>query len=70
MAGTSLLIGTEVTDVLRTLRSNGIEVTEIHDHMLTETQRIIFKHFWANDGVIKLAMARRAALDKIARAKS
>lgn len=70
MAGTSLLIGTEVTDVLRTLRSNGIEVTEIHDHMLTETQRIISKHFWANDGVIKLAMARRAALDKIASAKS
>ncbi len=70
MAGTSLLIGTEVTDVLRTLRSNGIEVTEIHDHMLTETQRIIFKQFWANDGVIKLAMARRVALDKIASAKS
>jgi len=34
---------------VRTLRANGIEVTAIHSHMLTEEPRIIFLHFWAND---------------------
>jgi hypothetical protein len=34
-----VLIGSEVTDVVRTLRSNGIEVTAIHSHMLTEQPR-------------------------------
>ena len=40
---------------VRTLRSNGIDVTAIHSHMLTEQPRIIFMHFWANDDAIKLA---------------
>jgi len=29
------------------LRANGIEVTAIHSHMLTEQPRLIFLHFWA-----------------------
>jgi hypothetical protein len=70
ITGDFVLIGTEVTDVLRTLRSNGIEVTAIHSHMLTETPRIIFMHFWANDDAVKLAKGLRAALDKTASAKS
>jgi hypothetical protein len=70
ITGDFVLIGTEVTEVLRTLRSNGIEVTAIHSHMLTETPRIIFMHFWANDDALKLAKGLRAALDKTASAKS
>jgi hypothetical protein len=56
--------------VVRALRSNGIEVTAIHSHMLTEEPRIIFLHFWANDDALKLAKGLRAALDKTASAKS
>jgi hypothetical protein len=70
ITGDFVLIGTEVNDVVRTLRSNGIDVTAIHSHMLTEEPRIIFMHFWANDDAIKLAKALRAALDKTASAKS
>jgi hypothetical protein len=70
ITGDYALIGTEVQDVLRTLRENGIEVTAIHSHMLTEEPRIIFMHFWANDDAIKLAKGLRAALDKTASAKS
>jgi len=55
---------------VRTLRANGIEVTAIHSHMLTEEPRIIFLHFWANDDALKLAKGLRAALDKTASAKS
>jgi hypothetical protein len=70
ITGDFVLIGTEVNDVVRTLRSNGIDVTAIHSHMLTEQPRIIFMHFWANDDAIKLAKALRAALDKTAGTKS
>jgi hypothetical protein len=70
ITGDFALIGTEVNDVMRTLRANGIEVTAIHSHMLTEEPRIIFMHFWANDDALKLAKGLRAALDKTASAKS
>jgi hypothetical protein len=70
ITGDYALIGSEVGDVTRILRANGIEVTAIHSHMLTEEPRIIFMHFWANDDAIKLATALRAALDKTASAKS
>ena len=70
ITGDFVLIGTEVTEVLRTLRSNGIEVTAVHSHMLTEQPRLFFLHFWANDDALKLARGLRAALDHTARAKS
>jgi hypothetical protein len=70
ITGDFVLIGTEVNDVVRALRSNGIDVTAPHSHMLTEQPRIIFMHFWANDDAIKLAKGLRAALDKTASAKS
>jgi hypothetical protein len=70
ITGDYALIGSEVGDVMRTLRANGIEVTAIHSHMLTEEPRIIFMHFWANDDALKLARGLRAALDKTASAKS
>jgi Domain of Unknown Function (DUF1259) len=70
ITGDFVLIGTEVNDVVRTLRSNNIDVTAIHSHMVTEQPRIIFMHFWANDDAIKLAKALRAALDKTASTKS
>ena len=56
--------------MLRTLRQNGIEVTAIHSHMLTEQPRLIFMHFWANDDALKLARGLLDALDKTARTKS
>ena len=69
ITGDFVLTGEEVNPVLRTLRQNGIEVTAIHGHMLTEQPRLIFMHFWANDDALKLARGLRAALDKTARAK-
>jgi hypothetical protein len=48
------------------LRTNGIEVTAVHSHMLDEQPRLFFLHFWANDDALKLAKGLRAALDKTA----
>src|SRR6185369_13415996 len=68
ITGDFVLTDTEVNPVIKALRSNGIEVTAIHSHMLSEQPRLIFMHFWANDDAIKLAKGLRAALDKTARA--
>jgi Domain of Unknown Function (DUF1259) len=70
ITGDFVLTVDEVNPVIRTLRENGIEVTAVHSHMLTEQPRLIFLHFWANDDAEKLAKGVRAALDKTASAKS
>jgi hypothetical protein len=64
-----VLAGNEVNPVIKTLRENGIEVTALHSHMLTEEPRLLFMHFWANDDAVKLARGLHAALEKMAIAK-
>jgi biotin operon repressor len=66
ITGDFVLIASEVNPVVNALRSNGIEVTAIHSHMLTEQPRLTFLHFWANDDALKLARGLGAALDKTA----
>ncbi|RYZ64246.1 MAG: DUF1259 domain-containing protein [Proteobacteria bacterium] len=63
ITGDFVLVGTEVSKVLKSLRDQGIEVTALHSHMVDETPRLYFMHFWANDDAQKLAKALRAALD-------
>jgi hypothetical protein len=63
ITGDFVLIATEVNSVIRILRKGGIAVTAIHSHMLEETPRLFFMHFWANDDAVKLATTLRAALD-------
>jgi Domain of Unknown Function (DUF1259) len=66
ITGDFVVTATEVNPVINALRTNGIEVTAVHSHMLDESPRLIFMHFWANDDAIKLAKGLRAALDKTA----
>jgi len=69
ITGDFVLIGSEVNPVTRALRDNGIQVTALHSHMLVESPRLFFMHFWANDDALKLAHGIRAALDKTNLAK-
>jgi hypothetical protein len=69
ITGDFVLLGSEVNLVLLALRGNGIDVTALHSHMLTEEPRLFFMHFWANDVALKLAKGLRAALDKTNSAK-
>ena len=69
ITGDFVLAGNEVNPVIKTLRENGIQVTALHSHMLTEEPRLLFMHFWANDDTVKLARGLRAALEKMAIAK-
>ena len=70
ITGDFVMTADEVNPVIKALRSNGIEVTALHSHMLIEQPRLFFMHFWANDDAIKLAKGLREALDKMANAKS
>jgi hypothetical protein len=70
ITGDFVMTADEVNPVIKALRANGIEVTALHSHMLDEQPRLYFMHFWANDDAIKLAKGLRAALDKMANAKS
>src|SRR5882762_6805697 len=63
--GDFVLIASEVNPVLRALRSNGIAVTALHSHMLNETPRLFFMHFWGEGDALKLARGLRAALDEV-----
>ena len=64
ITGDFVLIASEVNPVIRALRDNGIQVTAVHSHMLVESPRLFFMHFWANDDALKLTRGIRAALDK------
>ena len=70
ITGDFVLTSDEVNRVIKALRANGVEVTALHSHMLDEQPRLFFMHFWANDDAIKLARGLRAALDKMANAKT
>ena len=53
--GDFVVTAAEVNPLPRALRENGIAVTAVHSHMLDETPRLFFVHFWANDDAYKLA---------------
>ena len=65
ITGDFVLTSGEVNPVIGALEQNGIEVTALHSHMLDESPRLFFMHFWANDDALKLAKGLRAALDKM-----
>jgi hypothetical protein len=70
ITGDFVLTASEVNPVLKALRENGIEVTALHNHMLNDQPHLFFMHFWANDDAKKLAAGLRAALDKVAVART
>jgi hypothetical protein len=64
VTGDFVLTAEEVNPVLRTLEQQGIAVTALHSHMLTEEPRLFFMHFWANDDALRLARGLRMALEQ------
>ena len=63
ITGDFVMLASEVNPVIRALRGHGIQVTALHSHMLDESPRLFFMHFWANDDAVTLARGLRAALD-------
>jgi hypothetical protein len=65
ITGDFVMVAGEVPLVMRALRDNGIDVVSVHSHLLSESPRLFFMHFWANDDAIKLARGLRQAIDKL-----
>jgi hypothetical protein len=66
ITGDFVLLAREVNPVIRVLRRANIEVTSLHNHMLTDEPRLFFLHFWANADATQLARGLRTALDSTA----
>lgn len=62
--GDFVLIGDEVSAVMNELIQNGITVTALHNHMIDETPRIFFMHYWGYDDAEKVASGLKKALGK------
>lgn len=52
----------ELQVVLRTLRANGINIVAIHHHMVGETPRTVFLHYWGRGDAVNLAASLKKAL--------
>ena len=64
--GDFVLIAEEVNPVIKELEAHGIQVTALHSHMLRETPRLFFMHFWGLDDPTRIAEGLKAALGKTA----
>jgi Domain of Unknown Function (DUF1259) len=53
----------EVQNVLKVLRGAEINIVAIHNHMISETPRFVFLHYWGVGATTDLAKALKAALD-------
>ncbi len=61
--GDFAVLESELQNVLKILRRAGINIVAIHHHMVGETPRIIFLHYWGRGSTKELAQALRKALD-------
>ncbi|WP_027148674.1 LppY/LpqO family protein [Methylobacter tundripaludum] len=61
--GDFAMIESELQGVLKALRGAGINIAAIHHHMVNETPKIVFLHYWGAGSVSDLAKGIKAALD-------
>jgi len=64
--GDFVLVADEVNPVIRELHTHGIAATALHSHMLRETPRLFFMHFWGVGSPENIGAGLKAALAKIA----
>jgi uncharacterized protein DUF1259 len=64
VAGDVAMLANEVTPVLKALRSNGLNVVAIHQHMTGTQPTIYFLHYWGTGPADKLAEGFKAALNE------
>ena len=70
VAGDVAMLGSEVTPVLKALRSHGLEVVAIHQHMIGTQPSIYFLHYWGTGPADQLAAGFKAALGELGRGRA
>ena len=61
VVGDFVMLENELQTVLKTLRSNGINIVAIHQHMIGENPRMIFLHYYGRGKALALAQAVKSA---------
>ncbi|HTM07811.1 MAG TPA: DUF1259 domain-containing protein [Verrucomicrobiae bacterium] len=61
--GDFVMLENELQPVLKALRGAGINVVAIHNHIETESPRIVFLHYWGIGPTAELAKGLKTALD-------
>jgi len=65
IAGDVAMLSGEITPVLKALRSNGLNVVAMHNHMTAGQPAIFFLHYWGTGSTEKLANGFKAALNEL-----
>jgi hypothetical protein len=65
IAGDVAMLESEVTPVVKALRTNGLDVVAIHHHMTGDRPMIIFLHYWGTGPADKLATGFKAAVNEL-----
>lgn len=60
--GDIVMTGDELQAVLKSLRSSGINVVAIHQHMVGEQPQLLFLHYWGKGNAQELAQAVKKAI--------
>jgi hypothetical protein len=61
--GDFVMLEPEVQPVLKALRGGGINIVAIHNHMIEESPRTVFLHYWGVGTTRDLAQGLKAALE-------
>ena len=69
VAGDVAMLGSEVTPVLKALRSHDLDVVAIHQHMTSTQPTVYFLHYWGTGPADKLATGFKAALEQLGHEK-
>jgi hypothetical protein len=64
ISGDYVLRTSEVDGVIGKLVENGIDITALHNHLLSSQPPLMFLHFWAHADALQLARGLRTALDQ------
>lgn len=68
IAGDIAMLEHEVNPVIKILRAHRLEVVAVHNHMLGDTPRMMFLHYYGRGPAAALAQGFRAALDQLGQA--
>jgi hypothetical protein len=61
--GDFAVLEAKVQPLLRTLAAHGITATALHTHMIGESPKVYFIHFWADGPLAQVVQGLRAAID-------
>ncbi len=64
VAGDIVMTSKEVNPVIQALKAGGLQVVAVHNHMLNESPRVFFLHYWGSGPAETLAKTVRAAFNE------